>query len=310
MMDTTSDQSKGSRQVVNTLPLMDWATLQQGARPWLWLSGAHSETLEQDLLKLTKRFDYRWVWRDTPWEYASPGYRDGPLLVPLDEPLFTFALDHWLGQQAGLILLGPDDEAMLVAHLQHLHQLLGSDGFPIAFSLHAARALEELCEGLPADRLSQLFGPIQRFVWHAGDVLSGEWLCADAPEAALTSWITESPIALTANDEAALGQASLAWFMRDCARDVRQRFPAYGRPENESVLWRHLNLFTSEATDQLGLVTERDVRHYLELRFRYAQESFTKDVALRDLLVNRQVQGKQRLTDAEARLAATASTMS
>lgn len=305
-MDTTFDQPNWSRQVVNALPDMHWAALQQGARPWLCLSGAHSETLEQDLLKISKRFDYRWVWRDTPWEYGSPDYREGPLLVPLDEPLFAFALDHWFHQQAGLILLGPDDEASLIAHLQHLHQLTGADGFPIAFSLHAVRPLEELCEGLPADQLSKLFGPIQRFIWYAGDTQSGEWLFADAPVSALTSWITEGLIALTANDEAALGQASLAWFMRDCARDFRQRFPAYDRPENESVLWRHLKLFAREATDQLGLATERDVRHYMELRFRYSQESFTKDGALRDILVNRHLKGKQRLTDAEARLSAVA----
>ena len=309
MMDTASDQPDWSRQVVNALPDMSWTALPQGARPWLWLSGAHSETLEQDLLKITKRFDYRWVWRDTPWEYGSPDYREGPLLVPLEEPLFTVALDHWLHQHAGLILLGPDHEASLIAHLQHLHQLTGADGFPVGFSLSAARPLEELCEGLPADQLSKLFGPIQRFIWYAGETPSGEWLFADAPVSALTSWITEGPIALTANDEAALGQASLAWFMRDCARDFRQRFPAYGRPENESVLWRHLNLFAREATDQLGLATERDVRHYMELRFRYSQESFTKDGALRDILVNRRVKGKQRLTDAEARLAALAPNM-
>jgi hypothetical protein len=127
MMDTASDQPDWSRQVVNALPDMSWAALPQGARPWLWLSGAHSETLEQDLLKITKRFDYRWVWRDTPWEYGSPDYREGPLLVPLDEPLFTVALDHWLHQHAGLILLGPDHEASLIAHLQHLHQLTGAD---------------------------------------------------------------------------------------------------------------------------------------------------------------------------------------
>jgi hypothetical protein len=310
MMGATSDQPKWSRQVVNTLPLMDWATLQQGARPWLWLSGAHSETLEQDVQKIAKSFDYFWVWRDTPWEYGSPGYREGPLLVPLDEQLFTFARDHWLRCQAGLILLGPDDETNLVAHLQHLHQLTGADGFPIAFSLHAVRPLEELCEGLPADRLSQLFGPIQRLIWYAGDVQSGEWLSANAPLIARTSSITERPIALTVNDEATLGQASLAWFMRDFARDVRQRFPAYDRPENEPVLWRHLNLFAREATDQLALATERDVRHYMELRFQYSHELFAKDLALRDILVNLKVQGKQRLTDAEARLAALATTMS
>lgn len=309
MMGTMTDEATWSRQVVNTLPHMTWAMLQQGARPWLWLNGAHSETLEQDVFAITKRFDYRWVWRDTPWEYGSPGYREGPLLVPLDEAIFTFALDQWLRQQAGLILLGPDDEAGLIAHLQHLHQLTGADGFPIAFSLHAVRPLEELCEGLPASRRSKLFGPIQRFIWYAGDVQSGEWLFADAPENDPHS-VAQLPLTLTPDDEAALDQASLAWFMRDCARDFRQRFSAYGLPENEPVLWRHLNLFVREATDQLALATERDVRHYLELRFSYPQAFFAKDVELREILVRRQMQGKQRLTDAEARLMALATTTS
>jgi hypothetical protein len=77
--------------------------------------------------------------------------------------------------------------------------------------------------------------------------------------------------------------------MRDCARDVRQRCPAYDRPENEPVLWRHLNLFAREATDQLALAAERDVRHYMELRFQYSHELFAKDLALRDILINQYV---------------------
>ncbi len=34
------------------------------------------------------------------------------MLVPLDESLFTFGLDHWFFLQAGLILTGPDDEGI------------------------------------------------------------------------------------------------------------------------------------------------------------------------------------------------------
>lgn len=310
MMAATKVQKMWARHVVNTLPGMSWATLQQGSRPWLWLNGAHSETLEQDVQAITKSFDYRWVWRDTPWEYGSPGYREGPLLVPLDEALYTFALEHWLCRQAGLILVCRDDGDRLVAHLKHLHQLIGADGVPLGFNLHAVRPLEELCEGLPSIRLSKLFGPIERLIWHTGVEQSNEWLSADAPVADFPSLITDDPIALMPNDETALDQASFAWFMRDCAREFRQRFPAYDRPDNELVFWRRLNLFAHEASEQLALATERDVRHYMELRFQYAHEFFAKDVALRDILVNREVNGKQRLIDAEARLAALASTMS
>ncbi|AYQ41438.1 hypothetical protein CVS37_26055 [Burkholderia lata] len=112
----------------------------------------------------------------------------------------------------------------------------------------------------------------------------------------------DEPISLTQDEEVALDRASLAWFMRDCAREFRRRFPAYDHPGNEPKLWRHLAHFAGEATDQLALVTERDVRHYMGLRFRYLHEYFAQDAALRDVLLQRQVNGKHRLFDAEARL--------
>ncbi len=303
-MNTLSEHQRWQRQVVDSLPRTSWASLTQGLRPWLCLDGAYSETLENDVQAVTKRFDYHWIWRDTVREYGVPGYRQGPLLVPLDEPLCAHAIDHWLRQQAGLILLGPVDDDTLIRHLRRLHVLMASDGFPLGFSLHATRLLEELCEGLPANRLSELFGPIQRFIWYAGDEQTGEWLFADAPGNERLTILTEEPIALTMDDEAALDHASLAWFMRDCAREFRRRFPAYDHPDNEPILWRHLTHFVNEATDRLALTTERDVRHYMALRFQYPHERFAKDATLRDILLQRQVDGKQRLFDAEARLAA------
>ncbi|KUY92257.1 hypothetical protein WS48_25445 [Burkholderia sp. RF7-non_BP1] len=228
------------------------------------------------------------------------------MLVPLDEALYAHAVDHWLTRQAGLILLSPDGCDNLVVHLQRLRQLTASDGFPLGFSLHAARQLEELCEGLPSARLSELFGPIQRFIWYAGEEQTGEWLFADAPSTDRPASITNEPIALSLDDEDALDQASHAWFMRDCARRFRHRFPAYDHPDNEPVLWRYLNHFANEATDQLALTTERDVRHYMALRFQYPHDFFAKDSTLRDILLQRQVKAKQRLFDAEARLAARA----
>ncbi|WP_423762323.1 hypothetical protein [Burkholderia sp. NLJ2] len=301
-MITKLELQQWPRRVVEALPRTNWTSLTQGARPWLCLSGAYSETLEEDVLAVTNRFDYRWIWRDTAWEYGIPGYRQGPLLVPLDEPLYAHAVECWLRQQAGLILLGPDEEDVLVYHLQRLRSLTASDGFPIGFGLHAGRPLEELCEGLPADRLSELFGPIKRFIWYTGDGQTGECLFADAPATDRPTSVPEGPVALTVDDEIALDQASLAWFMRDCARAFRQRFPAYDHPDNEPVLWRYLAHFANEATDQLALTTERDVRHYMELRFRYSHELFAKDATLRDILIQRQVDGKQRLFAAEARL--------
>lgn len=283
---------------------MTWARLEQQARPWLCLNGAHSQTIENDVQAVTKGFDYRWIWRDTAWEYESPGYRHGPLLLPLNEAKYTCALDQWLRRQAGMILLGPADGDTLVAHLQHLHHLVGADGVPISFSLHAARQLEELCEGLSPNRLSAMFGPIHRLIWHAGEDPSGEWLSADAPDLEQPMPALGEPIALTDVDQTALDHASFAWFMRDCMRDFCKRIPACGDPRNQAMIWRHLGLFVREATEQLALTTERDVRHYLELRVRYPQALFVNDAELRGVLVNRHVQARQRLIEVEARLAA------
>ncbi|WP_312431133.1 DUF4123 domain-containing protein [Achromobacter sp.] len=301
-----AEASQWTRRVVKALPSPDWATLEQEPRPWILLDGAHSDTLENDLLQIKRGFDYRWVWRDTPREYRNPGYQHGPLLVALDEALFNYAVEHWLRQHAGIILVAPDDIALLVAHLQQLHQLTGTDGCPIRFSLNGARALEEFCEGLTAHSLSSLFGPIQRFIWYAGNEHHGEWLGADSPVHGQVAPALDEPIALTKADEISLDQASLAWFVRDCVRSTRRQAPAYDNPENEPALWRRTDLFVHEAADQLALTLERDIRHYVDLRFRYPQEFFRKDSVLREILIERHIPGKQRLMDAEARLSALA----
>ena len=107
---------------------------------------------------------------------------------------------------------------------------------------------------------------------------------------------------MTKADEISLDQASLAWFMRDCVRSVRQQTPAYNDPKNDPALWRHADLFVREAADQLAFTLERDVRRYVDLRFRYPQAAFSTDNALREMLTSRHIPGKQRLVDAEARL--------
>ena len=304
--DSMAEASRWTRRVVNASPCPDWAALEREPRPWLLLDGTHSDTLETDVLQIKRGFEYRWVWRDTPREYRNPGYRHGPLLVPLDEALFTHAVEHWLRQQAGIILVAPDDIDLLVAHLQQLHHLTGTDGFPLRFSLNGARALEEFCEGLTAHSLSRLFGPIQRFIWYAGNEHQGEWLGADSPVQGQAAPALDEPIALTKADEVSLDQASLAWFVRDCVRSIRRQTSAYDDPENEPALWRRTGLFVREAADQLALTLERDVRHYVDLRFRYPQDFFANDNVLREILIERNIPGKQRLLDAEARLSALA----
>ena len=301
--DLAAEQYRWARRVVSTLPRLDWTTLEQGPRPWLCLDGAKSDSIEKDVLEITGAFEYRWIWRDTAREYRNPGYRRGSLLVPLNETLFAHALVHWLRQQIGFILLGEEDNGNLIAHLKQLHQLTGTDGFPVNFSLNGARALEEVCEGLTTHSLSRMFGPIQRMIWYAGNEHQGEWLVADSPGIGLAMPILDEPIALTKADEASLDHASLAWFVRDCVRNIRQQTPAHHDPNNEPVLWRRVDLFIREAADQLALTLERDVRHYVDLRICYPQDFFAKDNVLREILTSRLIQGKQRLVDAEARLA-------
>ncbi|CAB3827196.1 DUF4123 domain-containing protein [Achromobacter animicus] len=301
-----AEASRWTRRVVNASPCPDWVSLEPRSRAWILLDGAHSDTLENDLLQIKRGFEYRWVWRDTPREYRNPGYRHGPLLAPLDEALFTYAVEHWLRQQAGIILVAAGDIYPLVAHLQQLHQLVGTDGFPIRFSVNGARTLEEFCEGLTAPSLSRLFGPIQRLIWYAGNEPQGEWLVADSPVQGQAAPARDEPIALTKADEVSLDQARLAWFVRDCVRSIRRQTPAYDDPEHEPALWRRTHLFVREAADQLALTLERDVRHYVDLRFRYPQDFFAKDSVLRDILSERHIPGKQRLMDAEARLSALA----
>ncbi|MFD4841306.1 DUF4123 domain-containing protein [Achromobacter sp. NPDC058515] len=291
------------RQVVRALPSIDWPALQQGPRPWLCLNGAHSEALESEVRAFTKRFDYRWVWRDTAMEYGAPGYRQGPLIVPLDEPLFVHALDHWLPQQAGLVLLGPDDADTLAGHLKGLHQLVGPDGQPVSFSLHAVRQLEELCEGLGPSRMAEIFGPMERLIWYAGDKREGEWLTAQNPRASDGGEELGGSPVLTVVDEEALDQASYAWFMRDVEREFNRRFPEYANAESQPLLVAHMATFAHEAQHQLAFSTERDIRHYMALRFQYPQDFFAKDTDLKAILVRREVAGRQRLLDAESRLA-------
>lgn len=305
-MHTMPASQRYVRRLVYTVAQPDWSVLEQGPRPWLCLHGGHSETLQQEVRSITRHLDQQWVWRGMDKKHAAS------LLVPLDEALHAHAMEHWFPQQTGLIVLGPEDGRSLLRHLQRLRTVVASDGFPVPFSLHAMRALEELCEALPAERLAKLFGPIERLIWHTGDMASGECLCAAAPwtapsataDALPNAETSEAAIRLTESDEAALEQASHAWFMRDCAREFRQRFSAYGLPDQQPQLWRYLAQFAHEASEELGFSTERDLRHYMALRFAYPPSCFAKDSALWELLMARQLDSQQRLSAAQEQLQA------
>ena len=300
------------RRQVYSVAQPDWTALEHGPRPWLCLDGGHSATLLQEVRSISRHLNQQWIWRDLDGARTTETYRQGPLLVPLDAALYAHAVAHWLPQQAALMVLGPDDGRVLLQHLQRLRTVVASDGFAIPFSLHAMRALEELCEALPAQRLAHFFGPIERLVWHTGRAQAGEWLCADAPtRPATTAQVPDtappdmaSPpaLTLTEDDEATLDLASHAWLMRDCAREFRQHFPAYAAPEQQALLWQQLLQFAQEARTSLGFTKEADLRHYMALRFTYPAACFAKDSTLWELLLNPQRDSQQRLSAAQAQL--------
>ncbi|MFK1566619.1 hypothetical protein ACIUX1_28945 [Pseudomonas aeruginosa] len=223
-------------------------------------------------------------------------------MVPLDEALLNHAIDHWLTANAGLILLGPEDDRELLRHLQQLHQLVAADGLPIRFSLHAVRQLEELCEALSDDQRAILFGPIQSMLWHTGQSAQhDEWLGISSPAQPETARALTAPINLAEDDEAALDRASYAWFMRDCVRAFTQKYPDYGHAEHQPLLRQHLSMFFEESK-RFDIPFERDVRHYMDLRLGYPQSHFSNDEFVRTTLLQLHVAPIQRLLSIEAHL--------
>ncbi|CAN7716701.1 hypothetical protein [Caballeronia sp. LjRoot31] len=290
-----------SRHRVQELTEPVWTELSTGARAWLWLDGAHSDTLENEVTAVTHRFNHRWIWRGTEREYQNPGYRQGPMLVPLDAPLLDHFLATWAPQSAGLILLSQAGDDVLVGHLQQLHQFIAADGLPLRFSLAALRQLEELCDGLPSQRLAELFGPIDAMIWRAGDRQPADWLRADTPHNGGLPLASGQCITLSADDEAELDRASFAWFLRDTTRRLTQQYPALVAALDRNEFAQQLTAFASEANN-LGLHLERDARHYMALRLTYPQEPFERDTVLRTRLGQRHIAGQQRLFDLEDHL--------
>lgn len=288
------------RQVVREVDVPNWAQLEVGPKPWLWLNGAHSPELESEVQALAGPFSIQWVWRRTPREYEYPGFKQGPMLLPLNASLLEAFTGKWGPEQAGLILLGPEDPQLLLRHLRDLNQLTGSDGQPISFQLNALRTLEEMCEASPSEQLVRLFGPIESTIWHAGDDLA-EWLQMPALGSPFSDVDAGPQIILTGSDEAALNLASRAWFMRHFARLMTRRFPIFSTEEPQLRLRRQLGLFAEEA-QHFGFQLERDIRLYMELRLRYPQEAFTKDSQVHELLRLTNIQGLQRLFDISDKL--------
>lgn len=289
-----------SRRTIQTVEKPCMSALTQGDRPWLWLNGASSEKLEGDVTAVTGRFNHHWLWRGMEWEYSVPGYRQGPLLVPLDEALLETFLRTWAPASAGLIILTSADNETLLAHLRNLRVLTAADGYPVPFNLGMLRQLEELAEGLSAHRFAELLGPIHSLIWLPHENDSHTWLRAESPFSA-PGLPKVGALRLTPEDEAAVNHANRDWFLRNTARQLEQQQPALTQALGPQELSRRLAIFSEEARG-LGCIRERDTFHYLRLRVTYPQKNFLNDTVLRALLCNRTVDARLRLTESESRL--------
>lgn len=285
------------RHVVYPVAVPDAATLAQTSPVWLWLKGGFSDRLQDDVFDLTRQFDYRWVWRGTDWEYASPGYRVGPLLVPWREVLLRPLLNTWAPEDAGLIVLGGDAEALLT-HLQRLRLMTMADGNLAYLDLGNARGTETLCESLSASRRAELLGPIHALIWPAVHTAATQWLRVDNPRPSDTQLRAVGDFSVSAVEASAMGEAGHLWFMREASRQLALAYPDLAAALGEPEWARQLQVFAREAA-QLNLSLEHDTQHYLRLRLCYPEAPFASDSALRAVLMNRQLSARQRLDEVE-----------
>lgn len=302
MMAPVTPHPGWPRRIVQPAQAPSVETLAGSGQGWLWLDGAQDADLEEKVVALTPGFDHHWLWRDTAWAYSSPGYRHGPLLTPVNADLLQRFVEDWAPRQMGVLIFASDD-AHASPHLQALHQMLAPDGLPLRFNLTATRQLEELCEGLAPHRLSEWFGPIRGVIWRTPDADGAQWLRIDLPDSDAAAPMSgyEDIYTLHDADEDAINQASFEWFMRETVRRTLPPDFATTDPAAHAKLLRQFSIFATEA-GQIGLVIERDVRHYIGLRLRFPQQPFEKDTELRTILAQQTVPGLQRLHHAEQRL--------
>lgn len=274
----------------------EWKAINEVDGASLWLDGARNEQLEAEVAALSALSDREWIWRDTPWEYAGPGYRQGPLLVRLSEALMERYLSEWATSGTGLILLS-DDRDQVVRHLQHLRHITAANGDRVHFSLRAFRKLEELCEGLTSQGLGRLLGPIRSVLWcHPGE--SGAWRRADNPSGQGQPLKYDAAFQLSDAEEDALNRACANTFMRRAVGrlclDPRAQVQLLAPEE----LKRQLEMFVGES-QRIGLMHERDIYHYACLRFIHPQKPFMRSEPVHRILADREVVPRLRLRDAE-----------
>jgi hypothetical protein len=277
------------------------SSLSEPHTPWLWLNGARATNLEADVYALTSGYDHRWLWRGTSWEYTTPGYRHGPLLVPLNEALLNTFISTWAPAGIGTLLLGPFNPDTLVSHLQNLRVIRAATGNPVFFSLTARRQVEEMAEGLPTHRFSELLGPIQGLIWQTGEGETSSWVRADNPLSQTSALPIEGGFALSEADELMLGQASDKGFLRSAALHFSEQFPDHLSALPPQELARRLVMYAGEAV-KLEMTHERDMRHFMRLRLIYAHRFFDRDERLRATLGDLKGNARLRLSECELRL--------
>lgn len=281
---------------VQAIAKPDWNAVRDADGAWLWVDGAQDQDLAREIAAIASPPDREWIWRNTPWEYAGPGYRQGPLLTRVNEVLMQRYVSEWAMKGAGLILFTNDRER-LVLHLRNLRHITAANGDSVHFSLRALRRLEEFSEGLSREHLGRLLGPIRSMVWCLPGQPEG-WRRIDNIVEDDTSLEHDGAFELSDDEETALNRASVTAFMRravgrlylDHREDV-QAMP----PEK---LKHQLEVFLNES-QRIGLIHERDVFHYLRLRFVYPQGPFVLHQPANRILSDRDVHGRLRLREAE-----------
>lgn len=271
--------------------------IEQGSY-WLLINGACSESLEEQVVALNGRRHHHWLWRGTAREYGIPGYRQGPMLVPLNEALFDTFVNTWASDSAGLIILAPADTGAVISHLSRLSTLTTANGNPVDFHLGMLRQLEELAAALTDFRLAQVLGPIASLLWQS-PADTEQWVKLPNPHPA-----TDGPygqLLLDAQEETALNHASTAWFMRCTLQRIAKEQPGLVQQFDATELTRRLEVFKQEA-DQVAIVRERDLYRYFLLRLRYPQQRFTEDPQLLELLSEKALDARLRLNESEYRL--------
>ncbi|MEG0860157.1 MAG: DUF4123 domain-containing protein [Pseudomonas sp.] len=272
----------------------------QHQQPWLWLDGASNPNLETEVATLTAGLNYRWLWRGTRWEYSAPGYRQGPLLVPLSDTTLQMYLSKWAVDSTGVILTTFQDKEALFVHLQKMLTVKTSDNNPVMFNFGMTRQVEEFATGLPLPRFAQLMGPIHSIIFPCQDSFATEWLQVQCP-AQMTAAPAAEAFRLTAEEERSVNLANQAWFMKHAAKRITRQMPKVTQQQNPEELSRRLEIFKKEA-DEAFLYRERDVYHYLLLRSTYPGKFFADGSPLRALLSQRTVDPRLRLTECERRL--------